>query len=84
MDYPRLMESEVQIMEKEPVQPTTIPQLATWPISGRSTETGSFQRRLPPSYLNRDESKPVNLMTHSSTSGMAGAAEEVLIRFLVL
>ena len=60
------------------------PQLAVWPISGRDTESMSFQRKLHPSCSNPGELRQIGLTTHSSGSGIAGVIHGVQIPFRVL
>ena len=47
------------------------PQLAVWPISGRDTESMSFQSKLHPSCSNPGELRQIGLTTHSSESSIA-------------
>ena len=83
VDYPRLLGQMPPIVTRQ-VQPMIVPQLAVWPISGKSTEMKSFQMKLPLFCLNRDESRQMSLSTHSSANGIAGVIEGVQIPFLVL
>ena len=73
-DYPRLLGQMPPIVTRQ-VQPMIVPQLAVWPISGKSTETKSFQMKLPLLCLNQDESRQISLTTHSSANGIAGVIE---------
>ena len=77
VDFPRLIDQTTQVATRL-VQPMLTPQLATWPISGRDTETRSFQRKPPHYYSGQGGLKPTNLMT---TSGVAGVIEGVQIPY---
>ena len=59
-------------------------QLAMWLISGRDTETKSFQRQLPHSCSSPGGLRQTSLTTHSLASGIAGVVEGVQIPFQAL
>ena len=54
-----------------------VPQLVVCHISGRDTNTKSFQRKLLPSCSNHRELRPTSLTTHSLASGITGVVQEV-------
>jgi len=55
------------------------PQLAMWPISGRSLEVEVFQRQLKSSYLHPGGAKHPKPMIHTSRSSWAGVLNGVSI-----
>ena len=81
VDLPRLVQQSTW-MTTRLVEPMLSPQLAMWPISGRDTETKSFQRKLPHYSSGPDGLKQTNPMTHFSTSGTTGAIGGIQIPFL--
>ena len=81
VDFPRRIPQHVQVTNNQLV---TIPQLAVWPISGKSTEVRSFRRRLAPSCSAHGGPKLTSLTTHSLESGIAGVIGGIQIPFQVL
>ena len=67
---PRLISHDQVMLYRDPED--LLPQLAVWHISGRDTETRSFQRKLPHSCSNHGTLRPISLTTHSLASGIAG------------
>ena len=81
-ECPYLINVDIPAVYQE--QSTLNPQLAVWNISGRDTETRSFQRKLPHSCSNHGEKRPISLTTHSLGDGIAGVVSGKLIPFRVL
>ena len=81
MDYPRRVDPVQTRVVVGQMQPTMVPQLAVWPISGKGTEVKSFRRKLQHYSSNQQESRLIDLTTHSSESGIASVIEGVQIPF---
>ena len=80
IDYPRLIIQKPDVVvSKDPM--LLLPQLAIWNISGRSSKTKTFLKKLQHSCSNHGEQKQTNLMTYSLISGIAGVLNGVLFRF---
>ena len=81
MDYPQRVDPVQTRVVVVQMQPTMVPQLAVWHISGKGTEVKSFRRKLQHYSSNQQESRLIDLTTHSSESGIAGVIERVQIPF---
>ena len=60
------------------------PQLAVWPVSGRSSETAAFLQRLQTSCWPPGDQSPHKHMTPCLTSGYAAVVNAIEIPFLAL
>jgi len=82
-DFPRQLPRTVDLFQQtsNAVQMDLVPQLAVWPISGRSSEVEVFQSQLRSSSLHPGEAKHPNHTTHTSRSGWAGVLNGVWIPF---
>jgi hypothetical protein len=94
--YPALLEMSVDLPRLLPmvdslIQPThpqsrpdLLPQLAVWSISGKSTNTNSFRRKLRNSCSHHGGRNPPKHTSHNSRSGLAGVVQGASIPFLAL
>ena len=73
---PRLITHVQAMLYRDPED--LAPQLVVWHISGRDTETKSFQRKLPRSCSSHGE---LRLTTHSLANGIAGVVQGTEIPF---
>lgn len=80
IDYPWLIIQKPDVVvSKDPM--LLLPQLAIWNISGRSSETKTFLKKLQHSCSNHGEQKQTNLVTHSLINVIAGVLNGVLFHF---
>ena len=77
-EFPRQISPFPDLIQN-PAELTT--QLAMWPISGRSSMTVAFQRKLQGCCWPPGGPSQTNLMTRTSESGLAGVWNEVPIPF---
>ena len=66
---------------REGCLPDLSPPLAVWPISGNTTQTRAFLRKLPISSSPPGDRNPHSHMTHSARDGSAGVLNGVVIPF---
>ena len=86
MYYPCLIPPQESLLQREGHQRATeiIPQLAVWPVSGKSTEVAAFLLRLHNSCLPHGGRSPRSHMSPSLENGPAGVQSGVVIPFQVL
>ena len=85
-DFPRLLPQVPDLFQMTSLTMALDfqPQLAVWPISGRSLQVKAFQEQLGISFLPPGELSPTRPMIPTSRSGYAGALQGVQIPFLDL
>ena len=85
-DLPRKIQPQEDLLwEVQPGSfPEILPQLAVWPISGNTTATKEFLRKLQHSFSTHGESSQLNPMTRYANGGSAGVMNGVVIPFMDL
>ena len=82
-DYPRQLPRSLSLFQQmsDVNLMDILPQLAVWPISGKSSDATTFQSQLRNSSLHLGGAKHPKLTTHTSGSGWAGVLNGVVIPF---
>ncbi|XP_065890962.1 uncharacterized protein [Dysidea avara] len=82
-DYPQQLPRTLSLFQQtsDASRMDLVPQLAVWPISGRSLEVETFQKQLKNSYSLPGEAKHLKPMTHTLRNGWAGVLNGVSIPF---
>ena len=85
-DFPLILPERANLIQPtHPLSmPEVFPRLAVWSISGVSTASKSFRRKLQNSCLRHGGRNPQKPMSHNSRNGLAGVVQGVSIPFHAL